>query len=91
MLSTGASPEVEEMNPGQAQPVASEECVMESATLVARVRGEFIEMPGLQLTMAQAARLWGLDITACRNVVDVLVESAFLRWTDGGKIVRATR
>jgi hypothetical protein len=64
---------------------------MESATLVERVRGEFIEMPGLQLTMAQAARLWGLDITACRNVVDVLVESAFLRWTDGGKIVRATR
>jgi hypothetical protein len=64
---------------------------MESATLVQRVRGEFIEMPGLQLTMAQAARLWGLDITACRNVVDVLVESAFLRWTDGGKIVRATR
>ena len=64
---------------------------MESATLVERVRGEFIEMPGLQLTMAQAARLWGLDITACRNVVDVLVESAFLRWTEGGKIVRATR
>ena len=64
---------------------------MESATLVQRVRGEFIEMPGLQLTMAQAARLWGLDITACRNVVEVLVESAFLRWTDGGKIVRATR
>ena len=64
---------------------------MESATLVERVRGEFIEMPGLQLTMPQAARLWGLDITACRNVVDVLVESAFLRWTDGGKIVRATR
>ena len=64
---------------------------MESATLVERARGEFIEMPGLQLTMAQAARLWGLDIAACRHVVDVLVESAFLRWTDGGKIVRATR
>jgi hypothetical protein len=64
---------------------------MESATLVQRVRGEFIEMPGLQLTMAQAARLWGLDIAACRHVVDVLVEAAFLRWTDGGKIVRAAR
>jgi hypothetical protein len=48
-------------------------------------------MPGLQLTMAQAARLWGLDIAACRHVVDVLVASAFLRWTDRGKIVRATR
>ena len=64
---------------------------MESGTLVDRVRGEFIEMPGLQLTMAQASRLWGLDTTSCRNVVDVLVESAFLRWTAGGKIVRATK
>jgi hypothetical protein len=64
---------------------------MVSATLVERVRGEFIEMPGLQLTMAQAARLWGLDSAACRHVVDVLVASAFLRWTAGGKIARATK
>ena len=63
---------------------------MQFPPLVERVRGEFIEMPGLQLTIAQAARLWGLDLTASRNVVDVLVESAFLRWTAGGKIVRAT-
>jgi len=63
---------------------------MESPTLVDRVRGEFIEMPGLQLTMAQAARLWGLDLAACRNVVDVLVDTAFLRWTENGKIIRAT-
>ena len=62
---------------------------MQSPSLVERVRGEFIEMPGLQLTMAQAARLWGLDLTACRHVVDVLVESAFLRWTSAGTIVRA--
>jgi hypothetical protein len=64
---------------------------MESPALVERVRGEFMEMPGLQLTMTQAARLWGLDLTACRNVVDVLVDSAFLRWTEGGKIVRVTK
>ena len=63
---------------------------MESPTLVARVRGEFIEMPGLQLTMAQAARLWGLDLVACRRVVDVLVDTAFLRWTENGTIIRAT-
>jgi hypothetical protein len=63
---------------------------MQSPSLVERVRGEFIEMPGLQLTVAQAARLWGLDLAACRYVVDVLVESAFLRWTESGKIVRAT-
>ena len=29
--------------------------------LVHRVRGEFLEMPGLRLTRAQAQRLWGLD------------------------------
>ena len=61
------------------------------STLVDRVRGEFIEMPGLQLTMQQAARLWGLDLLACRHVVDVLVDSAFLRWTESGKIIRSTK
>ncbi len=56
--------------------------------LVDRVRGEFIEMPGLQLTLAQAARLWGMELTACQRVVDVLVATSFLRWTPTGKIVR---
>ena len=62
---------------------------MTGATLVDRVRGEFLEMPDLQLTMDQAARLWGLEPAACRQVIDVLVGSAFLRWTPTGKIVRA--
>jgi hypothetical protein len=30
-------------------------------SLVERVRAEFIEMPGLHLTLPQAARLWGLE------------------------------
>jgi hypothetical protein len=46
-------------------------------------------MPGLELTMAQAERLWGLDNTACRHVVEALVATSFLRWTPAGKIVRA--
>jgi len=62
---------------------------MPTRTLVDRVRGEFIEMPGLQLTMQQAARLWGMDIAACQHVIDVLVQSSFLRWTHTGKIARA--
>jgi hypothetical protein len=48
-------------------------------------------MPGLQLTIAQAAKLWGLDLTACRHVIDVLVETSFLRWTPTGKIARNDR
>lgn len=57
-------------------------------SLVERVRGEFNEMPGLQLTMEQASRLWGLDVPACRHVIEVLVDSSFLRWTPAGTVVR---
>jgi hypothetical protein len=45
-------------------------------------------MPGLRLTVRQAARFWGLEVTACENVIDVLVRSAFLRWTAGGMVAR---
>ena len=48
-------------------------------------------MPGLQLTEAQAARLWGLEPTACRRVVEVLVGDEFLRWTASGRIARVQR
>ena len=43
-----------------------------------RVRAEFLEMPGLQLTMPQAQRLWGLDPDTCAHVVALLVERAVL-------------
>ena len=59
--------------------------------LLERVRGEFNEMPGLQLTMAQAARLWGMDQNVCRAVIESLVDAAFLRWTPGGTVIRAER
>ena len=64
---------------------------MEFQRLVLRVRNEFIEMPGLQLTLPQAARLWGLDRTASQKVIDALVEGAFLRWTARGTVVRVDR
>jgi hypothetical protein len=57
--------------------------------LVHRVRAEFLEMPGLTLTPAQATRFWGLEPAACGQVIDVLVGSEFLRWTPSGTIARA--
>lgn len=45
-------------------------------------------MPGLQLTVRQAARFWGLEPPACRVVIDALVGSSFLRWTSSGAIAR---
>jgi hypothetical protein len=61
---------------------------MHSSALVSRIRSEFIEMPGLQLTLAQAARLWDLEPPACRDVIEALVDSAFLRWTPRGTVIR---
>jgi hypothetical protein len=60
-------------------------------TVANRVRAEFEEMPGMALTVQQAARLFGLDDRACRVVVDRLVVSSYLRWTSTGSIARAER
>ena len=64
---------------------------MQAQSMFERIRGEFNEMPGLQLTIAQASRLWGMDQTACQRVIDALVEAAFLRWTPSGTVVRTER
>jgi hypothetical protein len=37
----------------------------QSLDVLRRVQGEYIEMPGLRLTIAQAQRLWGLDRAVC--------------------------
>ena len=57
--------------------------------LVHRVCAEFIEMPGLRLTFAQAVRLWGLTPTVCRRVIDELIAAGFLRQTASGMVIRA--
>jgi hypothetical protein len=62
--------------------------MMPDDSVVARVREEFLEMPGLRLTLAQAARLWGLERDTCQAVIDSLIASAFLRWTDGRTVRR---
>ena len=56
--------------------------------LSARVRNEYREMPGLQLTLAQASRLWNINVRVGQKVLDALVEAAFLR-RDGACYVRA--
>jgi len=54
-----------------------------------RVQGEFIEMPGLRLTTAQAQRLWGLDRAACDALLGALVDAKFLFRTRDGAFVRS--
>ena len=47
-----------------------------------RVRGEYLEMPGLRLTLAQAARLFDLELRLCSRVLETLVADGIL-WTNG--------
>jgi len=54
-----------------------------------RIRGEFLEMPGLHLTPGQARRLWGLDALACDEALSALVRTGFLRIGPDGSYRRA--
>jgi hypothetical protein len=58
-----------------------------SDALLARIRGEYQEMPGLRLTVAQASRLWQLDALTCTAVVEALVAHGFLVRTRDGAFV----
>ncbi len=55
-----------------------------------RVRGEFLEMPGLRLTPQQAARLWALDRVTSEHVLDRLASAGFLARTAQGAYLLAS-
>ena len=57
-------------------------------SLLTRIYGEYIEMPGLQLTLAQASRLWNLKLATSAQMLDRLVNASFLRRA-GDRYVRA--
>jgi len=46
--------------------------------LGALIRAEYLEMPGLCLTLAQAARLWNVDQNRCLDALDSLAREGFL-------------
>jgi hypothetical protein len=57
--------------------------------LIARIRSEYLEMPGLSLTVSQAERLWQLRRDDCEELLDRLVATGFLAQTPKGQFVRA--
>jgi len=57
---------------------------------VNRIRGEYMEMPGLRLSLAQAQRLWGMDAESCTIVLQLLIDASFLRRTPNGEYLRVT-
>ncbi len=41
--------------------------------LAQRVQREYLDMPGLRLTIRQAARLWAIELLDCERMLDALV------------------
>jgi hypothetical protein len=53
---------------------ATDDTTAVAAVWIERIDSEYREMPGLRLTLAQAARLWGLQAPQCRALLGALVE-----------------
>ena len=60
----------------------------ESTTLISRIRSEFLEMPGLKLTVRQAARLWGLESATSERLLARLADAGFLWRSPDGAYTR---
>jgi hypothetical protein len=58
--------------------------------LLSRVRAEYLEMPGLRLTLDQAQRLCGVERALCKKVFDALVAEKFLHVASDGAFARPT-
>ena len=57
---------------------------------VLRIRHEFLEMPGLVLTVAQTARLYALSTTHAKALLEALESEGFLAGGPNGTYRRAT-
>jgi len=57
---------------------------------IERLRGAFLEMPGLRLNASQTQRLCGIDPIVCQRVLDALVDAKFLRRNADGTYSRLT-
>jgi hypothetical protein len=52
--------------------------VVPDAELLIRIAAEFREMPGLRVTLPQAARLFGLESPECERLLELLVSNGML-------------
>ena len=55
-----------------------------------RLRAEYLEMPGMRLTIEQIQRLCGIEPRMVKPVLDALVKASFLRLNSDGTYVRLT-
>jgi hypothetical protein len=56
--------------------------------LTRRIQAEYVEMPGLSVTLAQAQRLFATDRQTCTAAFKTLIRRGVLRRTAQGRYVR---
>ncbi len=62
-----------------------------SGVVLERIRAEFLEMPGLTLTLPQASRLWGLTTPQAETLLSELIARGFLARDPRGSYRRPRR
>ena len=77
------------MNTGSSSAARDASAVVLDDVLL-RVQAEFLEMPGLRVTRAQARRLWALDDAVCEAVLCALVDARFLVESRNASFTRAS-
>lgn len=63
---------------------------MQHTVLLRRIRAEFLEMPGLGLTLDQASRLCGVERDLCKMLLEALVVEKFLCVRSDGRYARVS-
>ena len=70
--------------------MVSRDVAMPDNILLGRIRAEYLEMPGLRLTLEQAQRLCGVERTLRKALLDALVDAKFLCIKPDGAYARAS-
>jgi hypothetical protein len=65
-------------------------CLPPNAQLLDQIRGEYLEMPGLKLTLPQAQRLWHLRERECEGLLGALIDAKFLCRNSDGRFARTS-
>jgi hypothetical protein len=61
-----------------------------NAQLLDQIRGEYLDMPGLKLTLPQAQRLWRLRERECEALPGALIDATFLWRSSDGRFARVS-
>lgn len=68
--------------------MSESQMIVTRAQLLRRIKAEYLEMPGLRLTVAQAGRLWGVGPPACLDLLERLITERFLQRRPDGTYTR---